>query len=91
MPISRDEIIQKLMSMSQEERDHIQEILSLLVDCHENGSGQAVMVFTKTGADSVELITMNVYDEEALSLLYSSADMIRFDTQIDAPPREKFN
>lgn len=91
MAISQKELNDKLLAMTQEDREHIQEIMMLLADCGVKGDGQAVMLFSKEGSEYTEFITMNCSDDDTLELLHTAIDMVHLDGATTSIPKEKMN
>jgi hypothetical protein len=91
MPISKEEINAKILAMSLEERNQLQGILAMIVECYGEGEGQAAMVFSLKGSEMAELITVNCNEMDAAELIDAAEAIMHHVNVKDAPPREQFN
>ena len=88
--MEQDTIEQRLAVMSDEEREHFKMVVLQLIQCYGEDPDQAVLLVKSKGEMS-GLITMNVDDMEAASLLLEANDFFGYLNMAGAPPKEAFN
>jgi hypothetical protein len=88
--MEQDTIEQRLAVMTEEEQEHFKMVILQLVKCYGPDPDQAVLLIKSKG-EMAGLITMNVDDMEAASLLLEANDFFGYLNMAGAPPKEAFN
>jgi hypothetical protein len=76
--------------MTEEEQEHFKIMILQLVKCYGPDPDQALLLIKSKG-EMAGLITMNVDDMEAASLLLEANTFFGFLNMAGAPPKEAFN
>jgi hypothetical protein len=76
--------------MTEEEQEHFKMMILQLVKCYGPDPDQALLLIKSKG-EMAGLITMNVDDMEAASLLLEANDFFGYLNMAGAPPKEAFN
>ena len=88
--MEQDILEQRLRTMTEEEQEHFKLVVLQLVKCYGPDPDQAVLLIKSKG-EMAGLITMNVDDMEAASLLLEANDFFGYLNMAGAPPKEAFN
>lgn len=88
--MDKDILEQRLTTMTDEEQEHFKLVVLQLVKCYGDDPDQAVLLIKSKG-EMAGLITMNVDDMEAASLLLEANDFFGYLNMAGAPPKEAFN
>ena len=88
--MEQDILEQRLRTMTEEEQEHFKLVVLQLVKCYGPDPDQAVLLI-KSKWEMAGLITMNVDDMEAASLLLEANDFFGYLNMAGAPPKEAFN
>jgi hypothetical protein len=88
--MEQDILEQRLKTMTEEEQEHFKMMILQLVKCYGPDPDQALLLIKSKG-ELAGLITMNVNDMEAASLLLEANDFFGYLNMAGAPPKEAFN
>lgn len=88
--MEQDILEQRLRTMTEEEQEHFKLVVLQLVKCYGPDPDQAVLLIKSKG-EMAGLITMNVDDMEAASLLLEANYFFGYLNMAGAPPKEAFN
>ena len=88
--MEQDMLEQRLRTMTEEEQEHFKMMVLQLVKCYGPDPDQALLLIKSKG-EMAGLITMNVDDMEAASLLLEANDFFGYLNMAGAPPKEAFN
>jgi len=88
--MEQDMLEQRLRTMTEEEQEHFKMMILQLVKCYGPDPDQALLLIKSKG-EMAGLITMNVDDMEAASLLLEANDFFGYLNMAGAPPKEAFN
>ncbi len=88
--MEQDMLEQRLRTMTEEEQEHFKMMILQLVKCYGPDPDQALLLIKSKG-ELAGLITMNVDDMEAASLLLEANDFFGYLNMAGAPPKEAFN
>ncbi len=88
--MEQDVIEQRLITMTEEEREHFKIVVLQLVKCYGDDPDQAVLLIKSKGK-MAGLITINADDMEAMELLLEANDFFGYLNTVGAPPKEAFN
>jgi hypothetical protein len=88
--MEQDVLEQRLKTMTEEEQEHFKMMILQLVKCYGPDPDQALLLIKSKG-ELAGLITMNVDDMEAASLLLEANDFFGYLNMAGAPPKEAFN
>jgi hypothetical protein len=80
----------RLALMNDDEQEHFKMMILQLVKCYGPDPDQALLLIKSKG-EMAGLITMNVDDMEAASLLLEANDFFGHLNMVGAPPKEAFN
>lgn len=85
------EFMDKIDSMSQQQRDHMQIVVSKLIACYIDPKCHAVLVVGNDDSEQATLLTINADEMEAAGILSKLEGMFYELNTVDAPPKEKMN
>ena len=88
--MDKDILEKRLSTMTEEEQEHFKLVVLQLVKCYGPDPDQAVLL-VKSKGEMAGLITMNVDDMEAASILLEANDFFGYLNMAGAPPKEAFN
>jgi hypothetical protein len=83
-------IEKRLATMTEDEQEHFKIMILQLVKCYGPDPDQALLLIKSKG-EMAGLITMNVDDMEAASLLLEANTFFGYLNMAGAPPKEAFN
>ena len=88
--MDKDILEKRLSTMTEEEQEHFKLVVLQLVKSYGPDPDQAVLL-VKSKGEMAGLITMNVDDMEAASILLEANDFFGYLNMAGAPPKEAFN
>ena len=91
-PLSLEELNTRVLSMTEEDKQHFRMVLTLVLRCYGEGSdNHALLIHSHPDNPAAELMSINCNDMEAAELLNIVSSYMNFVNVADAPPKENFN
>jgi hypothetical protein len=85
------EFMDKIDQLTAEQRDHMQKLIQIVVDCYLNEDRHGVLMVSSDIAEKTLVLSINCDEMQAATALGNLQDYINMANTMDAPPKEMMN
>lgn len=85
------EFMDKIDRLTQEQRDHMQKLVQIVVDCYLNDDRHGVLMVGSDNDDKTLVLSINCDEMQAAIALGNLQEYINMATTADAPSKEMMN